>query len=123
MLDTITGDKNYGNPHSIELNEDIFERIFRPGAMSIPTVVDSFYWERKTAPLFGLFHQVQHQSTQVAQPISPTCLVILMCKIFQFKFPPANGLTKRKRIGENETFCELAIFINFCHLDGREEKM
>ena len=91
--------------------------------MSIPTVVDSFYWERKTAPLLGLFHQIQHQSTQAALLISPACLVILMFKIFQFKFPQANGLRKQKRIGENETFCELAVFINFCHLDGREEKM
>ena len=84
--------------------------------MSIRTVADSFYWERKTAPLLGRFLQVELQSTQPGLLISPAYLAILKLKILQFRFQRAKVLMEQKHIGKVEAVCELVLW---CNTQGR----
>lgn len=82
------------------MRESNSDAPFRPGAMFIPTVEDSFYWERTTVPLLGRFHQIQLQLALAALLISPACLEKLIFKILQFKFQQAKILKQQKRIGK-----------------------
>ncbi len=68
----------------------------------IPMVVGSYYLERKTLLLPGLFHQVQLQLTQMAMLIFPVFLANLMFKILQFKFQQTKVLKEQEHIGKVE---------------------